>query len=284
MQHGDRRVRPRHLHHHPSRRHPRRDRRPRNRPRPARWALHARRVGGDQPRHPGGLGGRVTITSASGAVTGKYAGWATLAADPNVITYHVAGPVPAAPAFLPGHRLAHVRRSGEPGHRPAVRPRDRLDRRAGRGRTGHHPHAMTPLGSPACQLWRPPAGTSDAGREPDALAGPILSNAGTQVDDSSSLFLRLKSWLLGQCVATGFHYRLVLLRGEARRNRHKEDSSGYPAKSRMYSPTSAARRCGQSASSSRWDSLERFLARPSTLRPLEVHPIPKCSLGMSPPL
>ncbi len=46
----------------------------------------------------------------------------------------------------------------------------------------------------------------------DALAGPILSNAGTQVDDSSSLFLRLESWLLpaGQCVATGLHYRLVL--------------------------------------------------------------------------
>ena len=97
--------------------------------------------------------GAYTITSASGAVTGKYAGSAAVTADPNVITYHVAGPVLSGSGrfsratgrltfdgvanLATGQLCDHVTGwIAEPGHGP----------------TGHHRHAMTPLGSPACQL------------------------------------------------------------------------------------------------------------------------------------
>ncbi len=97
--------------------------------------------------------GTYTITSASGAVTGEYAGSAAATADPNVITYHVTGPVlggsgrfSQATGWLTFDGVANLATGQLCDHLTGwiAEP--------GRGPTSHQPQAMTPLGSPTCQL------------------------------------------------------------------------------------------------------------------------------------
>jgi hypothetical protein len=97
--------------------------------------------------------GVYTITSSSGAVTGKYAGSAAVTADPNVITYHVAGPVLGgsgrfvrATGWLTFDGVANL---------ATGQLCDRVTgwiAKRGHGPAGHRRQAMTRLGSPACQL------------------------------------------------------------------------------------------------------------------------------------